>query len=82
MLLDNDAANPCFGCGPENPVGLRLQFERTPIGARTSLAVTPHMVGWPNRLHSGLLDIAMLVTTRLRTRLGPRCAAETANWSV
>jgi hypothetical protein len=24
--LENDPDNPCFGCGPSNPVGLHLHF--------------------------------------------------------
>lgn len=67
MPLENDPANPCIGCGPSNPMGLRLVFERAQQGASTLLVVAPHMVGWPNRLHSGLLYLAM---------------TETANWSV
>ena len=67
VRVENDAANPCFGCGPQNPIGLRLAFESDGMGARARMRVTPHMIGWPNRLHSGLLYLAL---------------AETANWSV
>lgn len=67
MRLENDDANPCFGCGPHNPVGLRLSFEQVDGATRAALRVGPDMVGWPNRLHSGLLYLAL---------------AETANWTV
>lgn len=67
MLLDNDPANPCFGCGPENPLGLRLAFESVGGRVRSRLRVTDAMQGWPRRLHSGLLYLAMI---------------ETANWTV
>ncbi|HET6404979.1 MAG TPA: hotdog fold domain-containing protein [Candidatus Thermoplasmatota archaeon] len=67
MLLENDPANPCFGCGPENPLGLRLAFAREGDDVRAQLRVTESMVGWPQRLHSGLLYLALL---------------ETANWTV
>lgn len=67
MLLENDAANPCFGCGPRNPLGLRLAFERDGERVRSSLRVTDAMQGWPRRLHSGLLYLAMI---------------ETANWTL
>lgn len=65
--LENDDANPCVGCGPKNPMGLRLAFEQVDGATRSRLRVDAHMVGWPNRLHSGLLYLAM---------------TETANWSV
>ena len=65
--LENDDANPCVGCGPKNPMGLRLRFEQVDGTTRAALRVSEHMVGWPNRLHSGLLYLAM---------------TETANWCV
>lgn len=67
MSLENDPDNPCFGCGPANADGLRLAFERGAQGARTRLDATREREGWPQRLHSGLLYLAML---------------ETANWTV
>lgn len=66
-LLENDAANPCIGCGPNNPMGLRLVFEQVEGQTRSKLRVGANMVGWPNRLHSGLLYLAL---------------TETANWSL
>lgn len=67
MRLENDPTNPCFGCGPEHPSGLRLAFERDGDSVRAALHVTEAMQGWPRRLHSGLLYLAML---------------EVANWTV
>lgn len=67
MLLDNDPTNPCFGCGPGNPLGLRLAFEKEGPRIVSRLRVTDAMQGWPRRLHSGLLYLAMI---------------ETANWTV
>lgn len=65
--LENDSTNPCFGCGPGNPRGLRLSFRRTGDRVETSLLTDVTMEGWPGRLHSGILYTAML---------------ETANWTV
>jgi hypothetical protein len=67
MDLENDPRNPCFGCGPENPLGLRLRFTRAEGGASCSLEVRPEHQGWPGRLHSGVLYTAMI---------------EAANWTV
>lgn len=54
----------CFACGPENPAGLHLQFERAgerSVRARVTLAET--FQGWRNVAHGGigmmLLDEAM-----------------------
>src|SRR5256885_13201273 len=67
MALENDEANPCFGCGPRNPRGLRLSFHRVGDRVETMLLAGVTMEGWPGRLHSGILYTAML---------------ETANWTV
>ncbi len=54
----------CFACGPENEIGLRLQFERSGddgVHARTTLR--PEFQGWQGIAHGGvalaLLDEAM-----------------------
>jgi hypothetical protein len=65
--LDNDPSNLCIGCGPANPVGLHLRFARHGDEVTSQLEATRHREGWPDRLHSGVLYIAML---------------EVANWTV
>ena len=65
--MENDEANPCFGCGPRNPRGLRLSFHRVGDRVETMLLADVTLEGWPGRLHSGILYTAML---------------ETANWTV
>jgi hypothetical protein len=67
VALENDGKNPCFGCGPANPRGLRLSFRRIGDRVETDLLTDVTMEGWPGRLHSGILFTAML---------------ETANWTV
>jgi len=67
VALENDGTNPCFGCGPGNPRGLRLSFRRIGDRVEASLLTQVTMEGWPGRLHSGILYTAML---------------ETANWTV
>lgn len=66
-ILDNAADNPCFGCGPAHPHGLRLQFREADGVVHASLVATPERQGWPGRLHSGILYLALL---------------ETANWTL
>lgn len=58
------AHNRCFGCGQDNPAGLRLEFLQAPDGAVVSLSVIPDTFdGHPGNLHGGiiatLLDEAM-----------------------
>ncbi|MGQ0536183.1 MAG: hypothetical protein ACT4PT_08930 [Methanobacteriota archaeon] len=66
-LLENDPENRCVGCGPANPTGLRLAFRRDGDRVRSIFVAEPRFQGWPDRLHSGVLYIAMI---------------ECANWTV
>jgi acyl-coenzyme A thioesterase PaaI-like protein len=63
----DERANHCFGCGPENPQGLKLEFsvreEDGVITATSLLTMTRMHEGPPGYLHGGiiatLLDEAM-----------------------
>lgn len=65
--LDNVPTNRCIGCGPANPEGLQLAFRKLKGRVRSELKARDTYEGWPDRLHSGVLYIAMV---------------ETANWTV
>lgn len=55
-LIDNGY---CFGCGPNNPIGLRLAFEwdeRTGDYA-TTYTPRPEDQGWQGRVHGGLIAL-------------------------
>lgn len=56
-VLENDQY--CFGCGPLNPIGLRLMFEWD--GDRYSALWTPQREhqGWAGRVHGGLLALVL-----------------------
>ena len=73
----------CFGCGKENPIGLRLKFQPDNEGVRAEFTPGEQYQGWPGYLHGGItmciLDEAMswatyqygvhCVTARLNTEL-------------
>ncbi len=87
-VLENSPENPCVGCGPQHPHGLRLVFSREGAEVRSALEATPDRQGWPGRLHSGLLYLALLETANwtlygLRGRVGipvRTSALEAARW--
>ena len=65
----HSAHNRCFGCGPANATGLRLEFLLASDGAVVSLPVVPDTFeGHPGYLHGGiiatLLDEAMSKAVR------------------
>ena len=57
--LENPTDNPCFGCGPLHPRGLRLAFERHTAAdgvdeVTTAFTPRPDEIGWPGVFHAGL----------------------------
>ncbi len=61
-----DGAGTCYGCGPKNPSGLRLQFFETDEGVEVDYVAPEHLAGAPGVVHGGvqatLLDEAMCMT--------------------
>jgi uncharacterized protein (TIGR00369 family) len=71
--LAHAANNRCFGCGPANASGLRLEFLLATDGAVVSLPIVPESFeGHPGYLHGGiiatLLDEAMSKAVRAQGR--------------
>jgi acyl-coenzyme A thioesterase PaaI-like protein len=56
MLVDD---NYCFGCGANNPIGLRLKFEHNQLTGEYSTVYVPAIEhqGWVGRVHGGLLAL-------------------------
>jgi len=44
----------CFGCSPDNPSGLQLQFAVDGDEVIAEWAPKPHFQGWNNTLHGGI----------------------------
>jgi len=53
----------CFACGPENPIGMHLQFEQSEDGVHAHATLGEQFQGWRGIAHGGialaLLDEAM-----------------------
>jgi uncharacterized protein (TIGR00369 family) len=53
----------CFGCGPENPVGLKLAFEKADGAVHSRTAISRKYAGYRDFAHGGIvatmLDEAM-----------------------
>lgn len=56
----------CFGCGVNNPAGLKLKFTNDGDEARSEFTISKHYEGWPGFMHGGIicaiLDEAMAYT--------------------
>ena len=45
----------CFGCGPDNPIGLKLKFEWDGTTARAEFTPNEVYQGWNGFLHGGIV---------------------------
>ncbi|MFC1977008.1 PaaI family thioesterase [Chloroflexota bacterium] len=64
ILIDTDGGySQCFGCGQDNPIGLKLSFQWDGKTARAEFTPTECYQGWSGLVHGGiiicLLDEAM-----------------------
>lgn len=65
-IVFRDPQNRCFGCGPHNPNGLRLEFYETDDGVEVEYAAPAHLRGAEGVIHGGiqatLLDETLCMT--------------------
>ena len=45
----------CFGCGQDNPIGLKLGFQWDGKTARAEFTPTKFYQGWPGLVHGGII---------------------------
>lgn len=45
----------CFGCGQNNPIGLKLKFQWDGKTARAEFTPTGNYQGWPDLVHGGII---------------------------
>ena len=60
VSIDTDLhKNQCFGCGPHNPVGLKLSFKMDGDILRTEYTPGEVFQGWPGLVHGGILGLIL-----------------------
>lgn len=69
------ADNPCFGCSPSHPHGLRLRFRRVENVIRVTFTPREEQQGPPGIMHGGLVatladELAAWTVVGLRERFG------------
>ena len=60
----------CFGCGDENPHGLRLKMEIEDGELRADFTPGPHHEGWPGIVHGGVISALLYEVMENWTYLG------------
>ncbi len=53
--IKNDFNSSCFGCSPNNPMGLKMQFKAGTDSVISDLIVPGHLCGWSKLIHGGVL---------------------------
>ena len=60
VSIDTDLhKNQCFGCGPYNPIGLKLSFTMDGDTLRTECTPEKVYQGWPGLVHGGILSLIL-----------------------
>lgn len=54
-----DDNNICFGCSPDNPIGLKMVFEQDGEVCRSRYTTGPEHQSWNDVVHGGLLATMM-----------------------
>jgi len=55
-LLPNMTGHKCFGCGPTNNSGLKMEFYTNGSSILSWVTVPDHLCGWGNLVHGGVLS--------------------------
>jgi len=60
VAIDRSFYKKCFGCGPENPIGAHLKFEKISDNTVISYFTPPETwVGWGKIVHGGLQTLLL-----------------------
>lgn len=54
-----EEAQMCFACGPENPIGLHIQFVLTDGEVTAEFTANENHVGYENTVHGGIIYSAL-----------------------
>ena len=55
LSIDVKRIDKCFGCGRNNPIGLKLNFQRDGEAARAEFTPTELYQGWSGIVHGGII---------------------------
>ena len=55
-LKDFEGFTRCWGCGIDNPIGLKLKFKRDGDVARAEFTPGEDHQGWPGYVHGGIIN--------------------------
>jgi uncharacterized protein (TIGR00369 family) len=54
--IPNRFEGNCFGCSPNNPIGLQMRFWWDQQTMRSKLVVPEHLCGWNRLIHGGVIS--------------------------
>ncbi len=59
VWIDIARIDKCFGCGPNNPIGLKLKFQWDGKAATTEFTPGEAYQGWAGIVHGGILSVIL-----------------------
>jgi acyl-coenzyme A thioesterase PaaI-like protein len=59
MAEEIEAAPMCFACGPDNPIGLQIEFHVDGDECTAEFTPTENHVGFQNTVHGGIIYTAL-----------------------
>jgi acyl-coenzyme A thioesterase PaaI-like protein len=59
MAEEIEAAPMCFACGPDNPIGLKIEFHVDGDECTAEFTPTENHVGFQNTVHGGIIYTAL-----------------------
>jgi uncharacterized protein (TIGR00369 family) len=57
--LVNPGGHTCFGCSPDNPSGLKMEFHTDGASVVSWFTVPSHLCGWNDMIHGGVIATIM-----------------------
>ncbi|MCP4133097.1 MAG: PaaI family thioesterase [bacterium] len=57
--IPNREGHNCIGCSPQNDAGLQMRFFTGEDMVFSPVVVPPHLCGWENLLHGGVISIIL-----------------------
>lgn len=54
-MAEFERDNFCFACGKDNPIGLGMNVQLFPEGAKSRVSIAPEYQGWTDVVHGGIV---------------------------
>ncbi|MCC5815329.1 MAG: PaaI family thioesterase [Leptospira sp.] len=82
ISIKNLPHKKCFGCGPANDIGLKLEFKSNQEVVKTETVIPARLAGWANLTHGGITATVLDETMAWTVIYFKRCFMLTKSMKV